>query len=87
MAVLSHPDSQAQWREAARLLRTGIGWILFTVGWLLAKTLRGIATAIAATLFGVGYVAARVVWPALRWSGRAVKLGWEQGRKPGLRVG
>lgn len=86
MAVLSQtPDTRAQRAEVGRLIKLALAWALFAVGWLIAKTLRGVATAIAAVLFTVGYLTGRIVWPALCWSGRAVRLGWEQGRKPGLR--
>jgi hypothetical protein len=88
VAVLSQaPDARAQWREASRLAKVGVAWVLFAVGWILAKSLRAVGTAIAAALFAVGYLAGRAVWPALQWCGRAVRLGWEQGRKPGLRAG
>jgi hypothetical protein len=83
MAVLStSPDSRLQWREAGRLIAAGLGWLLYAVGWLLAKTLRIIATVIAAILFSVGYLASAAAWPGLCWCGRAVRLGWQEGRKP-----
>lgn len=83
MAVLSTSVSaRVQWLEAGRLARTAIGWALFAVGWLLAKTLRSLATAVAAALFAVGWVASALLWPALCWCGRAVMLGWSEGRKP-----
>lgn len=83
MAVLStSPDSRLQWRDAGRLIAAGLGWLLFAVGWLLAKSLRGFATAVAAVLFAAGWLASAVAWPALCWCGRAVRLGWEEGRKP-----
>jgi hypothetical protein len=88
MAVLStSPDTREQWRELGRLARTALAWILFGIGWVLAKSLRGLATLIGGALFAAGWLAARVVWPGLCWCGRAVRLGWEQGRKPGLRAG
>lgn len=88
MAVLSHtPDTRAQWSEVGRLFRSGIAWVLFGIGWVLAKSLRLVGTAIAAVLFVLGYLAGRVAWPALVWCGRAVQLGWEQGRKPGVKAG
>lgn len=88
MAVLSQaPEVRGQWAEVGRLVKLSLAWALFAVGWLLAKSLRAVGTAIAAVLFAAGYLGARIVWPALRWSGRAVRLGWEQGRKPGLRAG
>lgn len=83
MAVLStSPDARAQWREAGRLARTGIGWVLFALGWLIAKALRGVATAVGALLYAVGWLAAGLVWPGLCWCGRAVRLGWRDGMRP-----
>lgn len=83
MAVLStNPGARLQWRDAGRLFAVGVGWLLFAAGWLVAKTLRSLATAIGAVLFGVGWLASALVWPALCWCGRAVQLGWQEGRKP-----
>ena len=83
MAVLStSPDAQAQWRELGRSVAAGLGWLLFAAGWLVAKTLRSIATALGAVLFAVGWLASAAAWPALCWCGRAVSLGWQEGRKP-----
>ena len=81
MTVLS-PAARQQWGDAGRLAVTGLGWVLFALGWLVAKTLRLVATTLAAVLFGAGFLAASVGWPGLCWCGRAVRLGWEQGRKP-----
>ena len=84
MAVLSaDSDARAQWRDAGRLVAAGIGWVLYATGWLLAKAARAVASALGAVLFGAGWLAASVVWPALLWCGRAVQLGWQEGRKPG----
>jgi hypothetical protein len=83
MAVLSaDPRVRAQWREIGRALAAGIGWVLFAAGWVLAKAARTVATAVGAVLFGVGWLAGAVAWPALCWCGRAVQLGWAEGRKP-----
>lgn len=83
MAVLSmNPGARLHWRDTGRLIAAGLGWLLFATGWLVAKTLRMVATAIGAALFGVGWVAAALAWPALCWCGRAVALGWQEGRKP-----
>lgn len=83
MAVLStSPDARLQWRAAGRLIATALGWLLYAAGWLLAKTLRTIATGFGAALFGVGWFAAALAWPSLCWCGRAVRLGWQEGRKP-----
>ena len=80
-------DARAQWREAGRLAMAGLAWILFAIAWVVAKSLRGVGTLLAWLLFALGYVGGRVVWPALLWCGRAVRLGWEQGCKPGLGAG
>ena len=83
MAVLStSPDSRLPWRDAGRLILTGLARLLYAAGWLVAKTLRTIATVIAAILFGVGWLASALAWPSLCWCGRAVRLGWQEGRKP-----
>lgn len=83
MAVLStNPGARLQWREAGRIIAAGLGRVLYAAGWLVAKTLRSVATVIAALLFGAGWLASAMAWPALCWCGRAVRLGWEEGRKP-----
>lgn len=83
MAVLSaNPRAREQWREAGRSVAAGLGWLLFAAGWLLARSLRGVQTVIGAVLFAGGWLAASVAWPALLWCGRAVLLGWREGRKP-----
>jgi hypothetical protein len=83
MAVLSaDPRARLQWRDAARLFVAGLAWVLFAAGWVLAKTLRIAQTAIGAMLFAAGWLAGAVAWPALLWCGRAVALGWQEGRRP-----
>jgi len=83
MSVLStSPDSRAHWQDAGRLVAAGLAWLLYAAGWLVAKTLRTVATILGAVLFGVGWLAAAVAWPSLCWCGRAVRLGWQEGRKP-----
>ncbi len=85
MAVLDPTvGARREWRETGRLLRLGLAYVLFALGWSAAKSLRGVGWAVAAVLFGAGWVAGRVVWPGLCWCGRAAVLGWEQGRKPGF---
>jgi uncharacterized membrane protein (Fun14 family) len=84
MAVLSaDPDTRAQWRELGRSISAGLGWLLFAAGWTLAKTARTVATVVGAVLFAAGWLAGSVAWPALLWCARAVRLGWQEGRKPG----
>jgi protein-S-isoprenylcysteine O-methyltransferase Ste14 len=83
MAVLSdnRPAGQ-QWAEVGQRVLSALAWLLFAAGWLTAKALRALATGIGAALFACGWLAAAVAWPALCWCGRAVSLGWEEGRKP-----
>jgi hypothetical protein len=81
VALSTSPDPRLPWRDAGRLIRTALSRLLFVVGWLVAKTLRMVATAIAATLLVVGWCAAKA-WTVLWWCGRAVRLGWQEGRKP-----
>lgn len=45
---------------------------------------RALLTVLAALLFAVGFVAAKIVtgvWLTLTWSAAAVKVGWQEGRK------
>lgn len=46
---------------------------------------RTVLTALAGVLFGVGWLAAKVVgvlWLALAWAVVAVRVGWQDARKP-----
>ena len=79
--VVTRRQIAAQFREAGGYAATAIRFVLFAIGWTLAKTCRLIATMLGALLFGAGFLAARVAWPALRWSAAAVKLGWQSGAK------
>lgn len=83
MAVLSgNLPARAQWADVGRRTLSVLAWLLFAAGWLTAKALRSLATGIGAVLFAVGWLAAAVAWPALCWCGRAVALGWQEGRRP-----
>lgn len=83
MAVLStNPSARVQWSEVGRRIASVLAWLLFAVGWLIAKALRVLATGIGAVMFGCGWLAAAVAWPGLCWCGRAVALGWQEGRRP-----
>jgi hypothetical protein len=74
-----------QTREAAKAaagyLRVGV----WSVGWLLAKTVTLLLATVAGVFFTLGWVCARTV-PVLRWARTAFVLGWEAGRPPGGRV-
>ena len=72
----------AEMRTAGRALSTLLGWVLFGVAWLAAKTCRAVLTAAGGVLFAVGFLGGRVVWPAVLWAVAAVRLGWDEGRKP-----
>jgi hypothetical protein len=46
---------------------------------------RTVLTVVAAVLFGIGWLTARLfgaLWLALAWSGVAVREGWRAGRTP-----
>lgn len=46
---------------------------------------RTVLTIIAALFFGLGWITAKVftyTWLALAWSVTAIKVGWQEGRKP-----
>jgi hypothetical protein len=46
---------------------------------------RTVLTMIAGLLFGLGWVVAKtfsVLWLALAWTAVAVRVGWQEGRKP-----
>jgi uncharacterized membrane protein YedE/YeeE len=46
---------------------------------------RVVLTVLAAVLFGVGWVVARafgVLWLVAAWTATAVRIGWQEGRKP-----
>lgn len=48
--------------------------------------LRGILACIAAVLYGLGWITAKVLgglWFALTWTAAAVRLGWVEARKGG----
>jgi hypothetical protein len=48
---------------------------------------RALLTLIAGVLYGLGWLAAKtvaVVWLALAWSFAAVKVGWQDARRPAV---
>lgn len=82
VSLSATPDFRAQWRDVGRQTVTGLAWLFYAAGWLVAKTFRAIGAAVGAVFFAVGFVAGRIVWPALAWCGAAVRTGWDEGRKP-----
>jgi hypothetical protein len=79
--VVTRAQVAAQFRDAGGYLATALRFVLFAIGWTLAKTCRLIATVLGALLFGAGFLAGRVAWPALRWSGAAMRIGWQAGAR------
>jgi hypothetical protein len=63
-------------QDAKRAAQAGLYWS----GWAVAKLFTLILLAVGGTFYGVGWVASRAVWPALCWTGRAVRVGWDDGR-------
>ena len=84
MTVLDLPVDRitARLRSARRAVSSALAWTLFGLGWTLAKACRLLLTTLTAVLFAAGWMAGKVVWPSLVWSATAVRLGWEEGRKP-----
>lgn len=56
-----------------RTVLTVIAAVLWAVGYVSHKGIGG-------TLYGAGWFAGKVVWPALVWVGLAVQVGWVDAR-------
>lgn len=73
-------------RDAARnALRAITGYAriaVWSVGWLIARTVALLLTLIAGVFFAIGWTLHRVV-PVLVWARTAFVLGWEAGRPRG----
>jgi hypothetical protein len=67
-------------KAAAGYLRVGV----WSVGWLLAKTVTLLFATVAGVFFAIGWVCARSV-PVLKFVRTAFVLGWEAGRPRGGR--
>ena len=51
---------------------------------------RAVLTLVAGLLFGLGWLVAKafaVAWLAMAWTATAVKVGWQEGRKPATSSG
>lgn len=51
---------------------------------------RTVLTLFAGLLFGLGWLTAKafaVAWLAMAWTATAVKVGWQEGRKPATPTG
>lgn len=82
-ALLDAGDrSRDESREAARRILAGLRAGLYWSGWLAVKLVLLAVMGVAGVLYGVGWVAARGVWPALVWASAAVTEGWNDGRRP-----
>ncbi len=82
LPIVTRERVAAEFREAGRYIVALLRLVLFSAAWFVARSLRLVAMCIAGVLYGVGWAGARLIWPALCWSGTAVKLGWQQGMKP-----
>lgn len=78
MTTPSLAESRAQWRDVLAAVLGGLSWLLFAAGWLVAKTLRLLGTAVAGVLFAAGW-AARKAGP---WCVAAFREGWDAAGKP-----
>ncbi len=66
--------------DSARQLLTLVGAGLYWIGWALCKLAMGVLLVLGGVLFGAGWLARRALWPSLVWCGKAVRLGWQEGR-------
>jgi len=82
-------DGAAAGRWGGVLVAAATGWWfgfgyfvagLWWIGWAAAKLVLIVLLGLAGVLFGAGWLAGRVLWPGLCWAGRAVKLGYQEGR-------
>lgn len=65
---------------AGRQLVAAVGAGLYWSAWALAKVLLLVLTLVGGVFWSAGWLARRAIWPALRWCGSAVALGWADGR-------
>jgi hypothetical protein len=73
---------RGQTQDAGRIIGGYLRIGIWSIGWILAKTIALMLTVIAGCFFAIGWSAAKVV-PALRWARTAFVLGWEAGRSRG----
>jgi hypothetical protein len=76
------PANAARRRAAvsARQLLALVGAGLYWTGWVLCKLAMAALLLLGGVLFGAGWLARRALWPSLVWCGKAVRLGWQEGR-------
>ncbi len=81
--LMAHDPANVARRRAAdsaRQLLTLVGAGLYWAGWALSKLVMVLLLVLGAALFGAGWLARRALWPSLVWCGKAVRLGWQEGR-------
>lgn len=81
--LLYQDAAAADSRDARRQVLGALAVGLYRAGWLLAKLVYVLLVAVGGLFYAVGWVAARAVWPALCWAGKAVRLGWHDARRRG----
>lgn len=84
--LLDRGDARERARTAGRSTIEAIGAGLYWTGWLLFRVVRLVLLVIGGVFYGIGWTAGRLVWPALKWSAAAIKLGWADSQRGGRRV-
>lgn len=79
--LLDQDAAEHRARDAGRQLAGATAAGLWGIGWALAKLVHLLLLVLGGTLYSVGWIARRAVWPATCWCGRAVKLGWQDARR------
>lgn len=79
-------DAGNERRQQARdAVKTIVGYLrvgVWSIGWLIARTVALLLTVVAGVFFAIGWTLHRVV-PVLVWARTAFVLGWEAGRPRG----
>jgi hypothetical protein len=79
--LLDRGDARRRANDAGRQVLTAVGAVFYRIGWAAAKLVLLALYILGAVFYGIGWIASRAIWPALVWSGAAVRVGWEDGRK------
>lgn len=79
--LLDRGDVRRRANDAGREALTAAGTVFYWIGWAAAKLVLLVLYILGAVFYGIGWIASRAIWPALVWSGAAVRVGWEDGRK------
>jgi hypothetical protein len=78
--LLDRGTAAARARAARRGALEAAGAGLYWAGWALFRLVRLLLLVVGGVFWAIGWFAARAVWPALKWSAAAVRLGWEDAR-------